>query len=37
MTDRGDIAALAANMGELGLLHPVVIRPDGTRGARVAS
>jgi ParB family chromosome partitioning protein len=28
--DMGDIAALAASMGELGLLHPIVVRPDGT-------
>jgi N6-adenosine-specific RNA methylase IME4 len=29
--DMGDVASLAASMGsELGLLHPVVIRPDGT-------
>jgi N6-adenosine-specific RNA methylase IME4 len=27
--DLGDIAGLAASMGELGLLHPVVVRPDG--------
>ncbi len=26
--DLGDIAELAANMGELGLLQPIVIRPD---------
>jgi ParB family transcriptional regulator, chromosome partitioning protein len=26
----GDIASLAANVAELGLLHPIVIRPDGT-------
>src|SRR5262245_15860701 len=28
--DMGDLAGLAASMGELGLLHPIVIRPDGT-------
>jgi N6-adenosine-specific RNA methylase IME4 len=28
--DMGDIAALAASVRELGLLHPVVVRPDGT-------
>ena len=27
--DLGDIASLAANVAELGLLHPIVIRPDG--------
>src|SRR6516162_8097907 len=27
--DMGDIAGLAASIAELGLLHPVVIRPDG--------
>src|SRR5215831_14872214 len=27
--DMGDITALAASIGELGLLHPVVITPDG--------
>jgi N6-adenosine-specific RNA methylase IME4 len=27
--DLGDIAALAANIGELGLLHPIVVGPDG--------
>jgi N6-adenosine-specific RNA methylase IME4/ParB-like chromosome segregation protein Spo0J len=27
--DQGDIAGLAASIGELGLLHPIVIRPDG--------
>jgi hypothetical protein len=34
--DVGDISGLAASMGEIGLLHPVVIRPDGTliAGAR---
>ena len=34
--DPGDIAALAASIDELGLLHPIVIRPDGTliAGAR---
>ncbi|MGB6351780.1 MAG: MT-A70 family methyltransferase [Pseudolabrys sp.] len=34
--DLGDIAALAANIKEIGLLHPVVIRRDGTliAGAR---
>jgi ParB family transcriptional regulator, chromosome partitioning protein len=26
----GDLAGLAASLAELGLLHPVVIRPDGT-------
>jgi N6-adenosine-specific RNA methylase IME4 len=28
--DLGDIDGLAANIAELGLLHPIVIRPDGT-------
>src|SRR5215467_8213213 len=28
--DMGDLAGLAVSMAELGLLHPVVIRPDGT-------
>jgi protein gp37 len=28
--DMGDIDALAANMAEVGLLHPIVVRPDGT-------
>ena len=34
--DPGNIAALAASIDELGLLHPIVIRPDGTliAGAR---
>lgn len=27
--DLGDIAGLAASMSELGLLHPIVVRPDG--------
>jgi N6-adenosine-specific RNA methylase IME4 len=27
--DLGDIAALAADIGEVGLLHPVVVHPDG--------
>ena len=27
--DMGDIPALAARIVELGLLHPIVIRPDG--------
>jgi N6-adenosine-specific RNA methylase IME4 len=27
--DLGDIASLAANISELGLLHPIVVRPDG--------
>jgi ParB-like chromosome segregation protein Spo0J len=27
--DMGDIAGLAASMNELGLLHPIVVRPDG--------
>jgi N6-adenosine-specific RNA methylase IME4 len=27
--DMGDIESLAANISELGLLHPVVVRPDG--------
>ena len=27
--DMGDIASLAASMAELGLLQPIVIRPDG--------
>ena len=28
--DMGDIAGLAANIDEVGLLHPIVVRPDGT-------
>jgi N6-adenosine-specific RNA methylase IME4 len=28
--DMGDIAALAANIAEVGLLHPIVVTPDGT-------
>jgi ParB-like chromosome segregation protein Spo0J len=28
--DLGDIASLADNVAQLGLLHPIVIRPDGT-------
>ena len=28
--EMGDVAGLAASMAELGLLHPIVIRPDGT-------
>ena len=28
--DMGDIAGLAASMAELRLLHPIVVRPDGT-------
>jgi ParB-like chromosome segregation protein Spo0J len=34
--DAGDVAALAASINEIGLLHPVVIRPDGAliAGAR---
>src|SRR5215831_17083527 len=28
--DMGDIDGLAASMAELGLLHPIVVRPDGT-------
>lgn len=34
--DPGDLAALAASIDALGLLHPIVIRPDGTliAGAR---
>jgi N6-adenosine-specific RNA methylase IME4 len=28
--DMGDIDALARSMAELGLLHPIVVRPDGT-------
>jgi ParB-like chromosome segregation protein Spo0J len=34
--DMGDIEALAASVREVGLLHPIVIRPDGTliAGAR---
>jgi ParB family chromosome partitioning protein len=28
--DLGDIAALARNIEEVGLLHPIVVRPDGT-------
>jgi N6-adenosine-specific RNA methylase IME4 len=28
--DMGDIPALAASMADVGLLHPVVVRPDGT-------
>jgi ParB/RepB/Spo0J family partition protein len=27
--DMGDVAGLAASMKELGLLHPIVVRPDG--------
>jgi ParB family chromosome partitioning protein len=27
--DMGDIAALARSIGELGLLHPIVVCPDG--------
>ena len=27
--DHGDIPGLAASMSELGLLHPIVVRPDG--------
>ena len=27
--DMGDLAGLAASMDELGLLHPIVVRPDG--------
>jgi hypothetical protein len=27
--EMGDVAALASSMGELGLLQPVVVRPDG--------
>ena len=27
--DLGDVASLAASIGDLGLLHPIVIRPDG--------
>ena len=27
--DMGDLEALAANMDALGLLHPVVVAPDG--------
>jgi ParB/RepB/Spo0J family partition protein len=27
--DMGDIAGLAANIAEIGLLHPIVVRPDG--------
>jgi hypothetical protein len=26
--DMGDIAGLAASMAQLGLLHPIVVRPD---------
>jgi ParB family chromosome partitioning protein len=29
--DLGDVEALAASIKEVGLLHPVVINPDGTR------
>jgi ParB/RepB/Spo0J family partition protein len=34
--DMGDVAALARSIADLGLLHPIVIRPDGTliAGAR---
>ena len=28
--DMGDIAGLAANIAEIGLLHPIVVKPDGT-------
>jgi ParB-like chromosome segregation protein Spo0J len=28
--DMGDIAALARNISEIGLLHPIVVTPDGT-------
>jgi N6-adenosine-specific RNA methylase IME4 len=28
--DMGDIGGLAASMGSVGLLHPIVVRPDGT-------
>jgi ParB-like chromosome segregation protein Spo0J len=28
--DLGDIAALASNIAEVGLLHPLVVTPDGT-------
>jgi N6-adenosine-specific RNA methylase IME4 len=28
--DLGDIASLAATIAEVGLLHPIVVRPDGT-------
>ena len=28
--DMGDIAGLAANIAEVGLLHPIVVQPDGT-------
>ena len=27
--EMGDIAGLAASIAELGLLHPIVVRPDG--------
>src|SRR5215831_15235654 len=27
--DMGDVDGLAASMAELGLLHPIVVRPDG--------
>ncbi len=35
--DLGDIAGLAASMAELGLLHPVVVRPDGIADRRRAA
>ena len=28
--DMGDLRALAASIAEVGLLHPIVIKPDGT-------
>jgi ParB/RepB/Spo0J family partition protein len=28
--DMGDVAGLARSIGEVGLLHPIVVRPDGT-------
>jgi ParB-like chromosome segregation protein Spo0J len=42
--DMADIAKLAPNIAELGLLHPIVVRPDGRliegerrlRGAKIA-
>jgi hypothetical protein len=30
--EMGDIAALADSIEEIGLLHPIVIRPDGMSG-----
>jgi ParB family transcriptional regulator, chromosome partitioning protein len=28
--DMGDIAGLAASIADIGLLHPIVVKPDGT-------